>query len=494
MNETASQPLETTSRKANRSRGLPVWTRLGDSIAELVVILLLAGGLFSQGYAESGGARQLAWAGCGMLGIWAAIGFSLDRWRGSHLRTARWILIGFAVLTIWTGIQILPLPAGFVTGISSVWREIRQSFQAAGLEFPERIPLALNPDRALGSWDQLLAAMLFFAGVALLTTRRGCSARLIVAVALVSVTEGLWGFFLYATGSQPYSIGALFNPSHHAALVMAGIPLFIIWTIDLSRRSEIFSGSIISGSNPLLLILGAGMLALMGWATSYSRGGLLLGGGVLLAWTAIEVWGVRRETSPEDGAPPFSLTAAGVGGTILILLALAGLVYSASLMEGITTLQWETGESQGLGRLELWRGTLEGLGDSPWLGLGLGGTENALTRYSVMPMRTDPIWSHGDYVQILAEIGIPVALAMMLLFSRALLSFWRDTRQRWGAFDWSDRIMNRAAMAGLIALLIHAGVDFHLRIPLVGFAALILLALSINDGPLFVVSDSSRGR
>ncbi|MCB2153394.1 O-antigen ligase family protein [bacterium] len=495
MIEPTAPPLNAPSRKSKYSRGLPPWILTGDALAELVIYAILVGGMASHGYAELGIYRVLAWLGCGLLGVWAAIGIWLNRWRGSHLRTSRWILSAFGVMIVWTGFQTIPLPAGLVMGLNPAWKEIQQSFQSTGLEFPTMIPLALNPDRAIWSWDQLVAAGLFFAGVALLTTRRRCSNRLIIAVALVSLTEGIWGFLRFAAGGQPHAIGALFNPSHHAALVLAGIPLFMVWTIDLSRRSEVFSGGLFSGSNPLLIAVGAGLIAMMGWATSYSRGGLVLGGAVLLIWVIIEVWGARNE-GPRDDAEsvPFSLTAVGVGGTILLLLAVAGLVYSASLLEGISSLQWETGERQGLGRFELWRATLEGLGDSPWTGLGLGGTENALTRYSVMPMRTDPIWSHGDYVQILAELGIPIALVVGLLFSKALLSFWRDTRQRWEAFEWPDRIMTRAAMAGLIALLIHAGVDFHLRIPLVGFVALILLALSINDGPLFIVSNSSSGR
>ncbi|MBI1784142.1 O-antigen ligase family protein, partial [Candidatus Sumerlaeota bacterium] len=218
-----------------------------------------------------------------------------------------------------------------------------------------------------------------------------------------------------------------------------------------------------------------------------SRGSLMFGGGIVLLLILIEVWGAWREmrTHSNIQTTPETIIVGGAGMLVMIL-ALTILIFSTSSLERVVERGGVSDELRERGRLELWRASLEALGHSPWLGLGLGGAEAALNRYSVLPMATVAVWSHNDYVQFLAEMGIPVAsvclLALAALLSRLTADLVRHLRQ----YPWSQGMMQRSAMTGVLITLAHSITDFHLRIPLVGFTFLILLGLAVNSGALLI--------
>jgi len=144
------------------------------------------------------------------------------------------------------------------------------------------------------------------------------------------------------------------------------------------------------------------------------------------------------------------------------------------------------------GRLRVWRATRAGLMERPLLGLGPAGAETAITRFMQASAEQTAIWSHNDYVQVVAEMGIPVSLTGLALLSILAAQVVRDVRLRRDAFDWSERVLQRAAAAGVILALLHAVVEFHLRIPLAGFSFLILAALALGPGPLLVTGLTTR--
>ncbi len=466
--------------------GLPGWIRTGDTAAEIVVWLILIGGFFSLGYVVNPLLRGWAWLACGLLGAWSAIGLGAGRWGGSGLRTARCGMAVLAIPILWCGFQLIPLSSDFVLRISPVQREIQTSFREAGLSLQGKISLAHSPAKGLRSWNQLVASGLFFAGVCLLTARRSCSLRLCALVALVSLAEGWIGAIRYAKG-VPRASGAIFNSNHHAALVVMGLPLYFARLVQWKRYSpRLRYGSIMSGSNPLLLFYGLGLVAIIGWLAAISRGSLILSGGVLVVWIVIEFWGALRELREGEKIPVSALLIGLLAG-VVFSLSLAALVTSSSIYQGFATRGWKD-ELSGAGRMELWRATAEALMQTPWLGLGLFGTENALNQYGAMPMTLIPIRSHNDYVQIIAEMGVPASAVALMFLGRMLVSMIRDWSGRIRRSDWSRGLMQRAALAGVLAALAHAAVDFHLRIPEIGFVFLILLALAVNEGTLLISS------
>jgi O-antigen ligase len=127
-------------------------------------------------------------------------------------------------------------------------------------------------------------------------------------------------------------------------------------------------------------------------------------------------------------------------------------------------------------RLELWRATWEGLLHSPVSGLGLGGTRYAINQYAQIPLTSEPIHAHNDYLEWIADLGLPAALGAIVLVICFLVSWGRS----WSAADKHSEMamIRRAATAGLCIVLAHSLVDFPLRVPVIGLVCLTLLALA----------------
>ncbi len=467
---------------------LPLWLRVGDGIAELIIAGILVGGFLSQGYAIDVKFRAWAWIACGVLGCWSAVGLAVGRWGGSSMAASRLAMILLLVPLIWCGIQRIPFPASAVTRVSSYWRETQQTFREAGLTPQDRIPLAHSPRQAERGWNQFAAATLFFSAVCMLTARRRCSLRLIGMVAVAAVVESLWGLANHTFGNARAS-GAIYNANHHAAFIIMGLPLYFARLIQWKRYSPALQDQpIIGGSSPALLLIGIGFVAVVGWIAALSRGSILFGGSIIALWLSLETfvaWREMRERDTMDIRP--SLLILSGGGLLLLVVAMTLLLFTSSSLEVLLERgSTVTDELNQRGRLELWRAALAALAHSPWTGLGLGGTEGALNQYSQLPMSKIPIWAHNDPVQWVTELGIPVSVIALivlgLLLGRVTLNWSRDL----GRVSWALGLTRRAALVGVLVTLGHALTDFHLRIPMVGFAFLILLGLAINPGALLI--------
>jgi hypothetical protein len=221
----------------------------------------------------------------------------------------------------------------------------------------------------------------------------------------------------------------------------------------------------------------------------------MIAGLIIIAWAIIEWYGRLRELQNEQIYLDFRALASGFAGLLLVGLAGIVLLESAQVRQSLTGRVEATAGLADSGRIEYMRATLEGLMESPWTGLGLEGVEGVLTWKADLPMAKAPVRTHSDPVQLVAELGIPVSfilLALLIPFFRAIIRDWAEVQV---GHTWSERMLQRAALAGLLTAAVHSMVDFHLRIPLVGYVFLIVLALALNEGSLLIVkrrSDSMR--
>jgi len=469
----------------------PMIVRIGDLVAEIIIIAILLGGFITNGYALAPRWMWMVNAGCGFLGTWAVAGLLFGRWKEPTMRASLWLMAAFTLVVVWSGIQILWFPAGFVTAVSPLWRSLTESFVLIGMEPPERLPLAINSERAWRTWSYLVSAWGFLGATCLLASRRSCAIHLILVVVVVCLIEGLLGLYVYVAVGVGRTYGSLFNPNHHAALVAMGIPLFFASLIQAQKLIPLLRGKLTSGSNPLLILYAVGLLMVLGWLTSFSRGSILISGSIIAAWIAIEWYGRLKELHNEQIYLDFKGLASGAAALVLIGTAGIVLLETAQVRE---RLAGRVEASQGFtdtGRLEYMRASLAGLMESPWTGLGLEGVEGVLTWKADLPMEKSPVRTHSDPVQLVAEMGIPVSfllLALMIPFARAVLREWAEVQI---AHTWSERILQRAALAGALGCLVHSFADFHLRIPLTGYVLLIVLALSLNEGCLSIVKRRS---
>lgn len=476
-----------TSRAETRPMGLtdrrlePNWMLWGDDAAEVLVALILFGGLLTWGYATPGTGRTLAWIACGVLGMWTGLGLAMGRWRHPNLRAARMLFAGLLFLSGWSALQIVPLPSSWIVAMSEPWAANREAFEAAEVSFPAWIPWAQRPVQARESLDQLFAATLFFGAVCLLCLDRRRSTRLLIYVAALAVLEGTWGVLRYVGGAAR-TYGGVYNPNHHAALVALGLPSYfaLLWRWQRRRRrSGRPAGD--GGTSPVVFFAMLGLVAVLGWVCSFSRASLILGLGLSAAWLLVEVvqhlksGGLRRRVR-------FSRAELLLGTTTFcfLTLSLLLLIVFGSVLDGLLS----RGAPDTLtmkGRTELWQATLQGLAESPLGGLGLGGASAAINRFATIPLMRVPTWSHSDFVQLIAEAGLPAAL-IFGGFAGVSAARWLDAfSKRSRVTSWRRGLVRRSAMAGAGITVAHALLDFHLRIPLIGFGFLVLLALSLCE-------------
>jgi O-antigen ligase len=114
------------------------------------------------------------------------------------------------------------------------------------------------------------------------------------------------------------------------------------------------------------------------------------------------------------------------------------------------------------GRTELWRDTMPLIRAYLPFGCGLGGYETVLYPFKKSGPLVTYDFAHNDYLQLLAELGLPGFLIV------AAGAFWITRRAVRGALRLQDPEQRYFAMAcagALAAILLHSTVDFNLYIP-----------------------------
>ncbi len=127
------------------------------------------------------------------------------------------------------------------------------------------------------------------------------------------------------------------------------------------------------------------------------------------------------------------------------------------------------------GRFETWKGTLTMIRDNPW-GVGLGGFELIFPRYqSALSLKG---WGHAhqDYLELLAELGIPGFCAWAAFVTGVLVSFVKTLVSSGEEDLWPGW----GILTALASLGIHSLLDFNFAIPANAFLALLLLAAAFR--------------
>ena len=158
--------------------------------------------------------------------------------------------------------------------------------------------------------------------------------------------------------------------------------------------------------------------------------------------------------------------------SMLVLLPNRGLILRFADM---TSLQ----EVSARDRVEIWHDTLRLIADYKWSGCGLGAYERGLYRYqTVAPVNTID-FAHNDYLQIIAELGMPGSLLVLVLAGwiamRALaVVLWRRDGRNWE--------LAIGLFASLVALGLHSLADFNLYIPSNALAFAWISGVAVSPG------------
>src|SRR6266550_6788064 len=250
-------------------------------------------------------------------------------------------------------------------------------------------------------------------------------------------------------------LAVLLVTSSRGGVLATAAGLVAVVLLDPRRRALIRTA--LRLALPVVVLVGVGI-----WAELPNVGGGTAGrraavGVTVLAVAAISAFLVRGTAGRRRGAAlPRPLALA----FLLLAVLLGALVTALPELGGERTLQ----RLVGVERAGYWRVAWHVVVAHPWLGSG-GGTFGRAWLEQGPPALEGALDAHGLYIEALAELG-PVGLGLLLVALAVPLVSARAAARasRFGA----------AAVAGYVAFLVHAFVDWDWELPAVTLPALAL--------------------
>ena len=213
-----------------------------------------------------------------------------------------------------------------------------------------------------------------------------------------------------------------------------------------------------------LLFLLAAAILLLAIVFSFSRMGMsstLVSLGVMsaIAW-------IGKKRSPFPAALIALLIAGGI--------AVAVWVGVGPVVEHFEQLSQNEPLAGGEGRVALWRDVLALIRQRPWTGVGLGCFEHAFTRVQSVQLTYVADHAHNDYLEAAAELGIPCAAILFVVFFWLAARMWQASLR---ARSSLTRSLALGSLGGASALLVHSLADFNLHIPANALVFAVILGL-----------------
>jgi O-antigen ligase len=313
-------------------------------------------------------------------------------------------------------------------------------------------------------------ARAMFASGGLRTTVRSIAWMGMALTMLVAVQRATSPALLYWTwrpisaGASPY--GPFVNRNGLAGWLAMAVPLVIGYAMARYHSPPRGGGHPIPGSSidsMQLWLAGAVILMTGGLLASMSRAGILGGGLGLIAFIALS----RKRFS-------------GGGGVVWMIAGLAALVVMASAYANLGTLALrlqETTEQGVWGRRAIWRDTWRMASDFPFAGVGAGAFQRAMLVYQQGSRLFFFNHAHNEYLQILAEggllVAVPASIALLVgvgLMARSL------------AADRTPIFWIRAgAICGSVAIAVQGIWDTGLRTPANGVLFAVIAAIALHE-------------
>lgn len=297
---------------------------------------------------------------------------------------------------------------------------------------------------------------------------------LVNIILLVAVVLSVIGFFQLAgitfpwwqykgLGEKEFMTATFGNHNHLAGYLEMTIPLAVV--LFLTQRKEMVK-MVYGGISFLLVVSHILTLSRGGWVSL-----LLAMLGFMFLFFVIH--GVSRKKSL------FILLCA------FLLITAVGILGSNVVDRAVTLTEEETLTSMS-GRSIAWNGTREMIKNHSLFGAGPGSFSLIYTQYQPPGMQTRFYYAHNDYLQYIAEFGVPIVLFMVwfiyIMHNKAIKKMKSRSRQTWG--------ISLGAFTGIVAIIFHSFVDFNLHIPANALLFTLLFALVMVE----IRSTSSKER
>jgi O-antigen ligase len=257
-------------------------------------------------------------------------------------------------------------------------------------------------------------------------------AFLVAAVATVQTfTSHGKVFWLFDTPYTDYVMGPILSRNHYAAFIEAVLPIALYLALRRERDSLLYSG--------MAAVMYASVIA------SASRAGTVLATAEVVL-VPLLVWVLRRASGRRVGA---ALLRMGI--LFAVFTAVVG-------WESVWSRFWAPDPLAV--RRELAVSTLDMATSHPWFGTGLGTRSTVYPHYAIIDVGAFANQAHNDWLQWTAEGGFPFGIMLATLFLWSLRPAFRSV---WGL--------------GVVAVFLHAMVDYPFSRPALGSWPIVILAL-----------------
>ena len=424
-----------------------------------------------------GGNRGVALIGLEWLGLALLLGVALAWAQGERAAwgtgRTRWGLLVLAGAPLWVALwQLVPLPA-------NVWEALPgRAFYGdvlgrLGLADPAWRAASLTPD---ATWVAVLAGIPVLACLALgLTCTREQLKTLTRLWIAAAVLQALWGLaqlgpsqWLHFGSAFKGVIGSFGNSNHLAGFLAMTLPLVVL---ELRRALHGDGGHAREGHAVWLwgLVLFVLVLAVL---AGRSRAGLATA--VLVSLGALLLL-----PGPKGQQVALRWRAGAMGLVVLAALATVG-------TEGLRRFEGSVLTSDASVRQQTFDATWQATKVFWPVGSGLGSFAAVYPRFQPAEMGNDYVeHAHSDYVQLLMETGVLGlllgALVLTLLLAQAR-KLGRKLASEQGLRNEEQTML--AAGLGLLALLLHAWVDFNMRIPALAMLGAFLFGVFMRQRSL----------
>jgi O-antigen ligase len=234
----------------------------------------------------------------------------------------------------------------------------------------------------------------------------------------------------------------------------------------------------------LKLLLGyGGVCCFGGILLTASRGGALSATAALATMTSLGLW---RAWSGSPGSLVRGLTI-----VVVIAAVLAGGLLLAVRSSTLLRSRAETLLDRKDVRLLLWPAAIQEFRLSPVIGTGAATYRYYGRVFRNPAVQSDPIRSHNDYLELLAEYGAVGAAGLLLFLGAHLSAGWRVFRRlslrarlspEIGPVRSNTAAWNIGALAAVASFLVHSVFDFNLHIPANTFLLAFVFGTLANPG------------
>ena len=412
------------------------------------------------------------------LGTWA---FARTKgWRDPRVRV---IAYAWSAVAIAIAVQVIPLPYDWFVRLSpSADALLRQLEIGYSLRPPSWHALSVRPDSTLVFLAIFVAFGLLLLGLmrAVAYLRLEWLVMQLMAFGLALAIFGIvqkavmppdsylvYGFWRPQAIATPF--GPFINRNHFAGLMLLVIPLVAGYAGAMMATSRQPYARDWRTWLTWLATPDASRFAFATFAIFAMAGALVLTGsrsGMASFVVAIAVFALLA------AARLSGRQARVLAGLYLLVLALGAVGWAG--LEA-TTERFQLASTDLQDRVAAWRDTGSIIRDFVWVGTGFGAYGSAMLVYQTANRTSIFIHAHNDYLQVLAEGGILVALPALIAILVVLRGVHRRlSRNEDGAVAGWIRV---GAVAGLAGIAAQSLLEFSLQMP--GNAAMCVLLLAI---------------